>query len=183
MWGRSEGLKRRRFLRRFLKSQDGAAAVEFALVAGPFFFVLGSIAETGLMLFSEYVIQNAVQGAAREIRTHQVATDTGTLLMTQAEFKTKLCSRLTSLIDCAGGVTVYVNSATDFAGLKAAMPSFIAIGAGGPSSYNPGASLKAVGVIATYDWDFAFPLMDFLGNIDGGSKRRLHGIAIFNNEP
>ncbi len=182
MWGRSKGLKRR-FLRRFLKSQSGAAAVEFALVAGPFFFVLGSIAETGLMLFSEYAIQNAVQGAAREVRTHRVATTTGVLLMTQAEFKTRLCSRLTSLIDCANFVTVYVNSATDFAGLKAAMPNFIAIGPGGPNSFNPGGSLKAAGVVATYDWDFAFPFMDFLGNINAGSKRRLHGIAIFNNEP
>jgi hypothetical protein len=47
----------------------------------------------------------------------------------------------------------------------------------------PGKPLDAVGVVATYDWDFAFPFMDFLGNIDGSSKRRLHGIAIFRNEP
>jgi hypothetical protein len=38
-------------------------------------------------------------------------------------------------------------------------------------------------VVATYDWDFTFPFMDFLGNIQGGSKRRLGGIAIFKNEP
>ncbi len=182
MWGRSEGLNRR-FLRRFLKSQDGAAAVEFALVAAPFFFVLGSIAETGLMLFSEYVIQNAVQGAAREIRTNQVTFEDGTLKKTEAEFKTMFCGSLTSLIDCEGAVTVYVDSDNDFASLEAAMPDFIAIGSGGPSSYVPGQPLDAVGVVATYDWDFAFPLMDFLGNIDGGSKRRLHGIAIFRNEP
>jgi len=182
MWGRSKGLMRR-VLRRFGKSQSGAAAVEFALVAGPFFFVLGTIAETGLMLFSEYAIQNSVQGAAREIRTHQVATDTGAILKTEAQFKTSLCSKITSLIDCAGSVTVYVNSATTFAALKTAMPSFISIGPGGPASYSPGQSLHAVGVVATYDWDFAFPFMSFLGNVDGGSKRRLHGIAVFNNEP
>lgn len=182
MWGRSKGLKRR-FLRRFTKSQDGAAAVEFALVAGPFFFVLGCIAETGLMLFSEYAIQNAVQSVSRAIRTNQVTFDTGVPKKTQAEFKTMLCSSLISLIDCAGAVTVYVNSNSNFATLKAAMPYFIAIGSGGPSSYVPGKPLDAVGVVATYDWDFAFPFMDFLGNINGGSKRRLHGIAIFRNEP
>jgi Flp pilus assembly protein TadG len=64
MWGRSKGLMRR-VLRRFGKSQSGAAAVEFALVAGPFFFVLGTIAETGLMLFSEYAIKNSVQARPR----------------------------------------------------------------------------------------------------------------------
>jgi len=182
MWGRSKG-PMRRVLRRFGESQSGAAAVEFALVAGPFFFVLGTIAETGLMLFTEYAIQNSVQGAAREIRTHQVATDTGVILKTEAQFKTDLCSKITSLIDCAGKVTVYVNSATTFAGLKTAMPNFISIGPGGPTSYSPGQSSQAVGVVATYDWDFAFPFMDFLGNIDGGAQRRLHGIAVFNNEP
>lgn len=182
MRGRSKGLMRR-VLRRFGKSQGGAAAVEFALVAGPFFFVLGTIAETGLMLFTEYAIQNSVQGAAREIRTHQVATDDGTLLKTSAEFKTILCSKITSLIDCAGAVTVYVDSETTFAGLKIAIPDYIDIGAGGPTSFDPGRSGYAVGVIATYDWDFAFPFMEFLGNIDSGSKRRLHGIAVFNVEP
>ncbi len=182
MWGRSKRVVRRA-LRRFGQSQGGAAAVEFALVAGPFFFVLGTIAETGLMLFSEYAIQNSVQGAAREIRTHQIATDAGVLLKTAAEFKTDLCQKITSLIDCANKVTVYVNSATTFAGLKTAMPNYLTIGPGGPTSYNPGNSLYAVGVVATYDWDFAFPLMEFLGNISGGSMRRLHGIAVFSNEP
>lgn len=173
----------RRILRRYGKSQDGAAAVEFAMVAAPFFFVLGSIAETGLMLFTEYAIQNAVQGAGRLIRTHQAAAVDGTVLMSDAEFKTALCSKMTSLIDCDGSVTVHVESASDFATLQASIPSYIDIGAGGPSSYDPGAAGETVGVIATYDWDFAFPFMDFLGNIDGDSKRRLHGIAVFVNEP
>ena len=182
MRGRSEGLMRR-MLRRFVRSQSGAAAVEFALVAGPFFFVLGSIAETGLMLFSEYVIQHSVQGIAREVRIHQVAATDGTILMTESETKTEFCNTLTSLIDCAADVTLYIRSASNFATLKTATPSYISIGSGGPASYSPGAANSAVVVIATYDWDFAFPLMDFLGNIDGGSKRRLHGIAVFDNEP
>ncbi len=38
-------------------------------------------------------------------------------------------------------------------------------------------------MIATYDWDFAFPFMDFLGNFGDGSKRRIYGLAIFRNEP
>jgi len=173
----------RRILRRYRKSQDGAAAVEFAMVAAPFFFVLGSIAETGLMLFTEYAIQNAVQGAGRLIRTHQAAAVDGTVLMSESDFKTALCSKVTSLIDCAGSVTVYVESAADFASLKGSIPSYVDIGASGPNSYDPGAAAETVGVIATYDWDFAFPFMDFLGNIDGGSKRRLHGIAVFVNEP
>ena len=38
-------------------------------------------------------------------------------------------------------------------------------------------------MIATYDWDFVFPFMDFLGNIDSNKARRLQAVAIFRNEP
>ena len=71
MWG---WLNRRlaRKAKRYGKSVRGATAVEFAMVAGPFFFVLGSTCETGLMLFTEYVLQKSVQEAARLVRTGQV---------------------------------------------------------------------------------------------------------------
>ncbi len=47
----------------------------------------------------------------------------------------------------------------------------------------PGGQKVAATVIATYDWDFAFPFMNFLGNVFDGEKRRIYGIAIFRNEP
>ncbi|MGQ0484328.1 MAG: TadE/TadG family type IV pilus assembly protein [Hyphomicrobiales bacterium] len=182
MWGRSEGLNRR-FLRRFLKSQGGAAAVEFALVAGPFFFVLGTICETGLMLFTEYVLQNSVQEGSRAVRTGQVTTTLGGLKMTEGQFKAIVCGSVKVVVDCNTGVTVYVNSANNFAELETVVASPILVGPGGSAAFKPGGQLKSAAVIATYDWDFAFPFMDFLGNIAGGSKRRIHGMAVFRNEP
>ncbi len=62
---------RPKFVRRMMKSENGAAAVEFSLVAFPFFMVMGCICETGIMLFTEYSIQAGVQDAARQIRTGQ----------------------------------------------------------------------------------------------------------------
>ena len=62
---------RPKFVRRMIKSENGAAAVEFSLVAFPFFMVMGCICETGIMLFTEYSIQAGVQDAARQIRTGQ----------------------------------------------------------------------------------------------------------------
>jgi Flp pilus assembly protein TadG len=44
-------------MRRMIKSEKGAAAVEFSLVAFPFFMVMGCICETGIMLFTEYSLQ------------------------------------------------------------------------------------------------------------------------------
>ena len=52
-----------------------------------------------------------------------------------------------------------------------------------PTSYDCGGPSQAAAVVATYDWKFTMPFMKFLGNFDGGKKRRLYGLAIFQNEP
>jgi Flp pilus assembly protein TadG len=178
----------RRQLARFKKSDDGATAVEFALVAGPFFYVLGCICETGLMLFTEYVIQNSVQEAARMVRTGQVSAGDGTIILSSTDFKAKVCEDVSVIINCAGKVSVYVNNDATFASLTTTMADPLAVGPKSDGAaysvvYQPGAQLRAATVIATYDWDFAFPFMDFLGNFGDGSKRRLYGLAIFRNEP
>src|SRR5436190_15789745 len=99
---------RPKFVRRMIRSENGAAAVEFALVAFPFFYVLGCICETGLMLFTEYVLQNSVQESARLVRTGQVTASDSTLLISAADFKTDICKTVSIIIDCNSNVTVYV---------------------------------------------------------------------------
>lgn len=177
-----------RLLARFKRSESGATAVEFALVAGPFFYVLGCISETGLMLFTEYVVQNSVQEAARLVRTGQVSASDGSVTMSVTDFKAKICEEVGIIIDCTGKVNVYVNNADTFATLTTAMADPLAVGQASDGSayttvYSPGGQLKAATVIATYDWDFAFPFMSFLGNFRNGEVRRIYGLAIFRNEP
>jgi Flp pilus assembly protein TadG len=170
------------------RSESGATAVEFAIVAAPFFYVLGCICETGLMLFTEYVIQNSVQEASRMVRTGQVTSSDGSELLSAADFKDAICESVNVIINCDSDLNVYVASATDFATLTADMENPIDIGRktnGDPyvPVYSPGGALKAATVIATYDWNFSFPFMEFLGNVNGGGARRIYGLAIFRNEP
>ena len=108
-----------RQMSRLRQSESGATAVEFALVAGPFFYVLGCICETGLMLFTEYVIQNSVQEAARLVRTGQVSTSDGSVTLSVTDFKNKICEDVGVIIDCAGKVSVYVSNSDSFAALTA----------------------------------------------------------------
>jgi Flp pilus assembly protein TadG len=175
---------RPKFARRMIKSEDGAAAVEFALVAFPFFMVMGCICETGIMLFSEYSIQSGVQEAARQIKTGQ-AQNAG---MSASEFKAKICDIAGIVISCQAHLNVYVRPAANFSTLATVMPSYQNVGAKpdgtpNPVSYSCGGPSQAAAVIATYDWEFTMPFMKFLGNFDGGKKRRLYGLAIFQNEP
>ena len=182
--------------RRFARADGGVTAVEFAFVAPVFLYALATIIETGLMLFAEYVLQTSVQDAARLVRTGQAQT----AAMNAAAFKAAICDTANIVIDCTGSVTVYLNKAGTFTALKALVPSPIAVGptygGGGPAAaaaYDCGLPNDAIALIATYDWDFTFPLfnlfgnveggMAMFGNVNGGQSRRLAGIAMFRNEP
>ena len=175
---------RPKFMRRIIKSENGAAAVEFALVSFPFFMIMGCVCETGIMLFTEYSIQAGVQEAARQIKTGQAQNAS----MSAGDFKTKICEITGIVFDCESDLTVYVRPANDFSTLATVMPSYLNVGAKpdgspNPTSYDCGGPEQAAAVLATYDWKFTMPFMTFLGNFDGNKKRRLYGLAIFQNEP
>src|ERR1700690_1807777 len=93
-----------RAARRFVRHQDGAAAVEFALVALPFLALLFAILETALVFFAGQTLEAAAANSARLIMTGQ-AQSAG---YAQADFKTAVCANLAGgLFDCTNGV--YVN--------------------------------------------------------------------------
>ena len=124
-----------------IKSENGATAVEFSLVAFPFFMIMGCICETGIMLFTEYSIQAGVQDAARQIRTGQAQNSS----LSAANFKSKICEITGIVIDCESDLTVYVRPAASFSALAAAMPSYMNVGAKpdgtpNPTSYSCGAT-------------------------------------------
>ena len=83
-------------MRRFRRSRSGSAAVEFALVALPFFAILFSLVETGLVFIGDATMQNAVKQAAREVRTGQVAGEDFDL----PAFRKSLCS-YSVFFDCS----------------------------------------------------------------------------------
>jgi len=60
---------------RFLRSEGGATAVEFALVGVPFLGLLAAIFETALVFFANQGLESAVTNAARTILTGQVQGD------------------------------------------------------------------------------------------------------------
>jgi len=58
-----------RILRRFGRREDGAAAVEFAMVAAPFFAVLFAIMETAMVFFAGQTLETAAADSSRLIFT------------------------------------------------------------------------------------------------------------------
>src|SRR4051795_6864150 len=88
----------RRLLRRFRRNRRASAALEFALVAPMFFALLFAIIETALMFFASQVLETVTQDSARQIMTGQAQN----AAMTQAQFKTLVCSKVAALFDCNG---------------------------------------------------------------------------------
>lgn len=83
-----------RILRR---NEDGSAAIEFAIIAPVFFFLMFVIAETALVFIAEQVIDNAVFETARLIRTGQVQSAD----MSKEDFTTEVCNRVSVFVDCS----------------------------------------------------------------------------------
>lgn len=93
------------------RSREGATAVEFALIAFPFFLLLFAILEIALLFVTNSVLENAVIEAGRTIRTGE-ADATG---LSAAQFKTSICNRMSIFsADCPARATVDVRAITQF---------------------------------------------------------------------
>src|SRR5271169_6733763 len=169
-----------RLARRFATQQDGAAAVEFALVALPFLGLTFAILETALVFFAGQTLESAASNAGRLIMTGQAQTAG----YSQDNFKTQVCTDLAGgLFDCANGVYVDVKTYTSFDAVNTASP--IVNGTFDPTkvAYNPGAPGSIVVVRLYYEWPIYVTLLgDNLANLTSGS-RLLVATSVFRNEP
>lgn len=97
--------------RGLLRNRDGSAAVEFALVALPFCFMIFAILEVALIFTLDSVLENAAIDTGRLVRTGQASAQG----MTALQFKADLCSRMSIFSgDCAEKATVDVRVIPQF---------------------------------------------------------------------
>jgi Flp pilus assembly protein TadG len=163
-------------LGRLLRQQDGAAAVEFGLVAAPFLALLFAIMETALIFFAGQTLETAVADSARLIMTGQAQSQG----LTQATFKNAVCAKIYGLFDCANGLYVDVRTYTSFSGASAPPSPLDANGNFVPTQFNPGGPSDIVVVRLFYQWPVYVSLLDKMGS---SGKRLLVATAAFRNEP
>ena len=85
-----------RILRNFLRRRRGVAAVEFAIIAIPFFLLIMGIIEVGLIFWAGYELENATAAAARLVRTG-AAQNSG---YTVAQLQAQLCQNVVIISNC-----------------------------------------------------------------------------------
>ena len=168
-------------LRRFARDESGATAVEFALISLPFMGMMFGIIAVGLYFFVTFSLENAVERAARLIRTGQAQTQG----MTTDQFKQEVCNRAPGFIDCSGKIRVNVSvfssfgsiappSCTDSGGDLVPEPTPTAV---------PGAAGDVVLVTVCYEWELAgkLPFIE-IGKMNNGSAL-IRASTTFRTEP
>jgi Flp pilus assembly protein TadG len=162
--------------RRFGADEKGATAVEFGLVAFPFFFLLSAVIEASLFFFAGQMLESAVDRVGRQIRTGQLDSST-----TQAEMKTAVCSEASVLFNCST-LLVDLKSAATFSGLGD--PPEVSGGELNPGDFgysSPG-SAKIMRITVTYEWPvFSNYVASHLADLNSGNAL-LTAMSVFRTE-
>ncbi|WP_074063005.1 MULTISPECIES: TadE/TadG family type IV pilus assembly protein [Rhizobium] len=84
------------------RSRDGSAAIEFALLAIPYFMVIFAILETFIAFAAEELVSNAVDTMSRKLRTGQITNVVGqTTYKDRTAFRQEFCEEVSILIQCS----------------------------------------------------------------------------------
>ena len=166
-----------RTIKRFEDEESGATAVEFAIIAFPFFLLIFAIIESSIMFFAGQYFESAVDDTARLLRTGQLGSTA-----TNADFRTELCNRLTVMLDC-NEVATDVQVAGTFDLLEdPPEPDPVTGDLPADSFDRPGPDL-ILQVSASYKWpiytNFAAPLM----HSEGSNFALLRVTSVMRTEP
>jgi len=167
-----------RAIPRFRVAQQGATAVEFALIAPAFLATLIAVLQTAVFLFAQAYLQTAAVQAGRLFMTGQAQN------LSQAAFKTQICQNyLPELFNCSSLVVV-AQSYSSFASASTSAPSvYNAQGQLSSGSYSPGAPGQVMVVQLVYPWAVVGgPLGFVLSNLPNGTAE-IMGITAFRVEP
>lgn len=165
--------------KRLKRDERGATAVEFGLLALPFFALMGATLETGLVSLASNVFESAVNDSSRLIRTGQAQNQSYSL----SDFRNEICDRAFGLFAC-DEIKVSVRTLTDFNSANTISPVDVDTADWTiAENYQPGVGRNVVIAEAYYKWDTIFDIMGFnLGSLSDGTM--LMGAArVWRNEP
>lgn len=172
-------------VRRAGRDDSGATAVEFAMIATPFFALLFGTFGIGIYQFTQFSLQNAVDQAARQIRTgtYQTGGATGGVMTTQ-EFKTAVCSKAAAFIDCTSKLKVFiVTPGTSFSSATTNAPACTAADPASTTTTVTAGSNTIVLVLACYTFDLAASLPYLQLGPTKGSAAVIQASSVFKTEP
>jgi len=166
--------------RRLMREPSGATAVEFGLIAVPFFFLMMATIETAMVFWAGQIMESGVSQTGRLIRTGQVQAQG----VDQEGFRTILCGELGTMFDCDGRLQIDVQRVERFDDADLDRPPVDEDGNfTGGFNYDPGTGGQTVIVRAFYRWPMMFNILGLDAGDIGGRQRLLVATTAFRNEP
>ncbi|MCF6291867.1 MAG: pilus assembly protein [Robiginitomaculum sp.] len=166
-------------LKRFSRANNGATAVEFALIAAPFFFLLFAMLEIIMVFFVTVTMEHATMEVARTIRTGE-SQQAG---QSSGDFLNAVCAEMNDLIPCNGNVSIDVRTYADFGDVNITTPIENGELNNAAFLYNPGEAGDIVVVRVFYTWEVQTPMIAVIFANLNDNHRLLIATAAFRNEP
>lgn len=164
----------------YAEDRRGASAVEFAMIAAPFFFIIFGLLEVCMIFIMSAILDYAVYETSRPIRT---GANQGAEI-DQTAFRNEVCRQVFGLLDCNHRLHIDVRSVDRFSSTPTSTP-MDAAGVIDPDqfTYDPGGPNDIVAVRVFYEWSLFTPLITKpLANMSG-NRHLLQATAVFRNEP
>ncbi len=162
----------------FVRDENGVTAVEFGILAFPFFIVLAAIVETALVFFASQAMDNAVDDAVRLLRTGQ-AQSAG---FTATEFRAKIHQESVGILKL-DKIKVYVREISSFTAATPIDPLDVDGDWEVAEIYDDGVGSSIIIAEAYYKWPMLTSFVS-LNMFNAGNGYRLLGAArVWRNEP
>ena len=169
----------------FLRNRKGVTAIEFGLLAAPFFLLLLGTLEVAAMFLTETSLTQALETNVRIIRTG--AAQTSAPAVTAAEFRQRVCDSMRQIlpsVDCAR-LYVDVRAFGSFGASSSAGGPPIVNGQFDPTqlAYNPGGGDETILARAYYEYEIVTPMLSVLMADLSNDVRLLQTTDLFRSEP
>ena len=171
----------------FCDDKRGLAAVEFALIAVPFFFLIFGLLEVCVIFIMSSILEHAASEAARQIRTGQFQNSGLADSAMKASFKQDVCDELYGLMSCDSRLKLDVQQYANF-GSTGASPTLGYDSTTGDLDdscfgFSAGGQNQIVVIRVFYEWDLIIPVLSApLANMSN-NRMLLQSTVAFRNEP
>lgn len=168
--------------RAFARDDRGVTAIEFGLLALPFFTVILAVLQTAIMFLGMQVLDSAVEDASRMVKTGRAQNASYTM----TEFRDLVCQYTFNLFDCSQ-IKLKVAVISDFSSVST-NPTVQTCDAltctwSFTEAFNGGVGRDVIQVTAYYRWPLMVKLPYFNLSNQPDNYRLISAIRVFRNEP